>query len=364
MDKSQIESSGLPARCYTEPTILDLEIKAHFEAGWISIGVAQMVPEPGDAYPLTVAGRELLLARDRAGVVHVFHNVCRHRGTQLVTEKCTRANGLVTCPYHSWTYSLDGTLEAAPYRDGTASGRLDTDAKQALGLLPVRMAVWCDIVFVDLSGSAATFDEFIQPLNERWASFDLDLLRLATIQDFRLDANWKFACENFLDSYHLPFVHPQMGEPGADSYSLQHNVMSRDILGYIMPLFGVGQEELLPGPVFPKIPEGFETALDLVYVFPNTLLVLTASWIQLITVQADGPGHCNQMLFGYLVGDEAVAEAGEALGAELRGVNSQDLDVLARMQKGRSGNASEQGVFAPAWDRLGVMFLKRVAEAY
>ncbi len=364
MDNERLETSGLPSYCYTDNAILERELEIHFEQSWISVAVAQMVPGRGDVQPLSVAGQSLLLTRDRGGAVHVFHNVCRHRGTQLVAEACHRANGLVTCPYHSWTYGLDGELAARPYQNGTPGSSLNTGGKSRLALLPVRMEIWCDIVFVNLSGNAAPFDEFIRPLAERWSVFDFKLLRLATSQEFRLQANWKIAAENFLDSYHLPYIHPQMGEPGAPSYALEHNVMSRDIIGYIMPQFGVGQEDLLPGPMFPDMPQGFATALDLVYVFPNTLLLLTSSWIQLITLQPDEPGVTSQRLFGYLVGDDAVAEAGEALGAELGAVNRQDLDVLARMQSGRRGEASNHGQLATDWDELAVILFKRAAEAY
>ncbi len=364
MDNLNIEASGLPAHCYTDPTILDRELQSHFVAGWVSVGVTQMVPNPGDAHPVKVAGRPLMITRDRNGSVHVFHNVCRHRGTQLITEPCHRANATLTCPYHTWSYRLDGALVAAPYQDGTAAGALDEETKSGLGLIRIATAIWCDIVFVNLSATAQDFDEFIQPLAARWAAFDFTLMRLATTQEFRVASNWKLVCENFLDSYHLPFVHPQMGKAGDASYTRELNVMGRNIIGYIMPKFAVGHEDMAPGPLFPNTPPSFSTALDLVYVFPNTLLLLTASWLQLITIQPDGPGDTDELLFGYLVGEEAVAQAGDDLAAELGGVNGQDLEILARMQAGRGGDASNQAHLTATWDNLAVELFKRVAEAY
>ena len=155
-----------------------------------------------------------------------------------------------------------------------------------------------------------------------------------------------------------------MGDVGAASYAQELNIMSRDIIGYGMPQFGVGQEDLMPGPTFPDMPAGFSTALDLFYVFPNTLLILTASWMQLITVQPDGAGSTDELLFGYLVGDEAVAQAGDGLAAELGEVNSQDLEILARLQAGRGGDATDQGHLTTRWDKLARALFKRVAEAY
>ena len=113
MIEQQLETCGLPAHYYTDPAYFDQEMQAHFVNGWCSLGVASMVPNDGDVYTVKVAGQPLLVTRDREGEVRVFRNVCRHRGTQLVTEACNR-NELITCPYHAWSYRLNGKLAAAP----------------------------------------------------------------------------------------------------------------------------------------------------------------------------------------------------------------------------------------------------------
>ena len=185
MNEQQIEASGLPAQYYRDPVYLEQELETHFVNGWAGIGVAQMVPKAGDSTPLDFAGHPLLVTRDREGEVRVFHNVCRHRGTQLITERCNRGNGLITCPYHAWSYRLDGKLTAAP------NCYVDDAGKAKLCLVPVRMAVWMDIIFINLSGTAQAFEEFIQPLAERWASFDFSLLRLAMQEIFPAACNWQ-----------------------------------------------------------------------------------------------------------------------------------------------------------------------------
>src|SRR3546814_10355258 len=118
----------------------------------------------------------LLLLRDHDGALRVFHNVCSHRGLRLVTEPC-RARGLIRCPYHSWSYALDGSLKATPFIGGPGTSTCEGFDKAGHGLKPVRSAVWADAVFVDLSGQAPAFADFIAPIAQRWADFDFTRLR-------------------------------------------------------------------------------------------------------------------------------------------------------------------------------------------
>ena len=115
-------ASGLPTAAYTAQEFYDLEQARLFPHTWMSIGFSHEVPEPGDAIPLRITGLPVVLLRDRGGEVRAFHNVCRHRASLVLTEP---AGGLSTlqCPYHAWKYALDGRLLAAPYFDGTKTGK-------------------------------------------------------------------------------------------------------------------------------------------------------------------------------------------------------------------------------------------------
>lgn len=359
MNEQQLETSGLPAHYYTDPKYLKQEFQSHFVNGWVSIGVAQMLPNVGDVHPLEIAEYPLLITRDREGEVHVFHNVCRHRGTKLIAEACNRGNGLISCPYHAWSYGLNGKHAAAP------AYNLDDASKAKLGLLPVRSAIWMDIIFVNLSGTAQPFDEFIQPLEDRWAKYDFSLLRLSMNEIFPTECNWKILAENGVDTLHVPFVHPQLGIKDATSLAHEINFMSRDISGYLSTGLMAGQDELMTGPMFPDGPPGFKEDLDLIYIFPNTSIIIGPSWTQIVVALPDGQSNTNQLFFSYLIGDEAVAQVGEGLTAGLREVARQDLDVLKRQQEGRGGNASNQGYMNKStWDELQAAMFKRIAEAY
>ena len=354
----QIEACGLPARFYTDPALLSREIETHFVNGWVGVGVTQMIPNNGDVMPVSVAGRPLLMTRNREGKVQVFHNVCRHRGTQLVAEPCHPPNGIMTCIYHTWSYSVDGKLVGAP------NCNIDRETKSKLGLLPVRTGIWWDVVFVNLSGTAQPFEEFIKPLVDYLAAFDLSPLRLVGFADIPAQANWKVAAENSVDILHVPHVHPQLGTPPGYAYEL--HALSDNIFGYIYPALpdGGSLEKYLPGNMFPSGPPGYQSNIDLHYVFPNTSILVVPTFVQVTIREPDGLTTTKQRYHAYLLGEEAVARDGEMLMKSLVEVASQDLETMRRQQVGRIGDATDRGHMAGSVDELTVHVFKRIAEAY
>ena len=353
----QIVASGLPARFYTDPAILERDIEAHFVNGWVGVGVAQRIPNKGDVLPVSVAGRSLLMTRDREGNVHVFHNACRHRGTQLVAEACHPPNGIMTCIYHAWSYGVDGRLVAAP------NCAVDRATKDKLGLLPVRMAMWWDIVFVNLSGTAEPFEDFIRPLAGHLSKYDFAPLRLVGVADIPAEANWKVVAENAVDILHVPHVHPQLGYENGYGYDL--HVLSRNIYGYLTPdVVDEATLKYLPGPLFPDGPPGYKSSIDLNYIFPNTSILVAPTFVQVTIREPNGVTATKQRYHAYLLGEQAVKEYGEATMKGLREVAGQDLETIRRQQVARVGNATDQGYMAAAVDDLTALVFKRIAEAY
>ena len=198
---------GLPALAYNSEEFHALENERLFPRSWVPAGFVHEMPKCGDVRPVSVGGRPVLLVRGKQGTIRAFHNVCRHRCLQLV-DAPGNAGRLIRCPYHSWAYDLEGALRAAPFFGGvdnqTPAG---FDMKQN-GLAAVRCAVWHDWIFVNLDGDAPSFEEFIQPLAERLAHLDWKLLRPVAMLDFGVvNSNWKFLMENFIEPYHVQFVH-------------------------------------------------------------------------------------------------------------------------------------------------------------
>ena len=205
-------AKALPNPCYTDPDFLAFERVRLFEAGWACIGFGKDVANPGDVVPRNLMGLPLILVRDTKNEIRVFHNVCSHRGAELVTEPC-HVGAVLRCPYHSRAYDLEGKLKATPFIGGPNINRCDGFDKSAHGLRPVRTAVWFDMVFVNVSGQAPEFSTYIAPLAERWSMFDQSLIRHSgadSSSTFDVNCNWKLAVENYCEAYHLPWVHPAL----------------------------------------------------------------------------------------------------------------------------------------------------------
>ena len=205
-------ASGLPNEAYVSDAFAEWEQDVLLARTWACIGTGRRVPEVGDAMPLEFAGLPLFMLRGHDGEVRVFHNVCSHRGMVLM-DKPTRTRGAIRCPYHSWTYDLDGSLRSTPMIGGTDSHTCEGFERAKHGLKPVRTATWFDAVFVNLSGDAEPFETFIAPVAKRWKDFDgADLRYEESDSSFTLDVacNWKLAVENFCEAYHLPWIHPSL----------------------------------------------------------------------------------------------------------------------------------------------------------
>ena len=220
---------GLLSDAYTSADYLQKEQQTLFTQHWICVGLASDLPHPGDVYPTEVAGMPIVLVRDghrvlptaaqirerspnclQPGTVSAFHNVCRHRGLQLIDKPCN-VQGNIRCPYHSWTYKLDGRLKSTPHFGGYYKNTYEGFSRADKGLIPIRCQLWLDLVFVNLSGDAPPLEGSLQPVIERWSGYDLDLLRREPREiQLQCNANWKLAVENFSESYHLSWVHPAL----------------------------------------------------------------------------------------------------------------------------------------------------------
>ena len=213
---------GLPAAAYTSEAVFQLENERIFADSWVFAGLAHELARPGDVVPVTVAGRPVLLVRDAGLEVRAFHNVCRHRCLKLVDEPCN-VGPAIQCPYHSWTYRLDGALHITPYFGGRDPRAVPAGFDRAEhGLVPVRVATWHDWIFVNLNGTAPPIEDFVAPLQRHLGGLDLSRMKhVVTIDLGEIAANWKLLMENFIEPYHVPFVHATTTEqPLTDHYTV------------------------------------------------------------------------------------------------------------------------------------------------
>ena len=197
------QAAGLPSSAYTSSEFLKLEQDLCSPRGGIYAGRAAELAKPGDGRPVEIAGKPLILLRNRAGEIKAFHNVCSHRNA-LLSREPFGGRPTITCPYHSWTYDLDGRLIRTPHIGGQDVHKCAGIEPQDLGLRPARIESWAGLLFVNLTGDAPPLANWLKPLTERWSAYDFTQLRHGGGRSYELRTNWKHAVENYLESYHLP----------------------------------------------------------------------------------------------------------------------------------------------------------------
>lgn len=360
------QANGLPNACYIDENMHAKEADSVFKQGWAAIGFGCDVPKPGCVYPVELLGIPLLMVRTKNNEVHVFENVCRHRGMILVEEPA-QLNGPITCPYHAWSYDLEGQLKATPHVGGPNIHKDETVICEDLSLNRVKSALWRDVVFINLSGSAPEFAEIARPLRERWAEFETDIYSGGADSMFTLnvDCNWKLAVENYCEAYHLPFIHPSL-----NSYSrLEDHYNILDEQSYA----GQGSYVFKPQldengrsfPVFAGLSTKWDTAAEYCAFFPNVLFGVHKDHCYAILLIPNGQGKTEERVSLYYADETALGpEYAEmrATNARLwKGIFIEDIGVVEGMQRGRHAPSYDGGKFSPKMDTPTHHFHKWVA---
>lgn len=352
---------GLPAAAYADAGVFRAEQAGLFRRRWVAIGYADDVPEPGDVKPVEApSGTPLLLVRGKDGALRVFLNACRHRGMPLVVEEGRR--GAIVCPYHAWSYALDGRLIRAPHFHGFQQHGGAEVAALVGGLTPVRHAVWHRIVFVNLSGDAEPFEEFIGPLDASWSWLDLSDLRHGASFRYEVQANWKLVCENFVDIYHIPYVHPSLNKYNAKMRDNAPIDCSPDCVGtrsdtYTPTDAAAGRLPKFPG----ACPDGtgFIESLSL---FPNLLLTLFDDNLRSIIVHPLGPDASVERVEIYFRAatlDAAHDEARRITAERFPAFNHEDIGVCEGLQRNMAAGVFDGGYFSPRYDETVTRFQRR-----
>jgi Rieske 2Fe-2S family protein len=202
---SRIEES-LPKSYYLDPDHYRRELGAVWYASWIYACRAEEIARSRDFKVVEVGDQSVIVTRDDDDQIQAFHNTCRHRGSVLCTEQAGRFRGpAIVCPYHRWTYSLDGQLRATPYRLQSAGFRMEDYA-----LYPVAVAEWAGFVFIHLGAAPEPFERALGSASERFENWRLGDLRVAHRWSLPLACNWKIFSENFQECLHCPGLHPEL----------------------------------------------------------------------------------------------------------------------------------------------------------
>jgi len=214
-----MDATTLPWSWYSDPDIYRREQERIFRTAWQYAGHVGQVPEAGSYFACRAGEIPVIVVRGREGALRGFLNVCRHRGSVLVDGEGRRAT--IQCPYHAWTYDLDGSLRTAP-----RSEREPGFDASGLGLVPVAVDTWGPLLFVNPDPDPGPLADTLGELPELVAStgVDLDVLEHRVRTDFELEANWKIAAENFLECYHCQVAHPGLAgflDVSAEAYRLE-----------------------------------------------------------------------------------------------------------------------------------------------
>ena len=332
---------------YLSDRLFALERERIFFREWFCAAREEEIPRAGDYVARDVAGESVLVVRTRDGGLAAHYNVCRHRGSRLVPE-CGAGHfrGGIRCPYHSWTYTLDGALRTAPFLEES-----DGLAKSDLSLHPVGVASWGGFIFLHLSPAEATsLETQLGGVSERLRRYPLGELRVARRIEYDIAANWKVMLENYNECYHCGPVHPELcrlvpafRQRGGADLDWERGIPHRE---GAWTFTGSGTSSRAP---FEGLSEDERVRHKGELVYPNLLLSLSAEHVAAFTIRPHAPGRTT-VICEFLFHPDEMAQPGfdpsDAVDFwDL--VNRQDWSICESVQRGMTSRVFQTGYYAP-----------------
>ena len=330
---------AMPKSVYTSSAFCEAELEHIFSREWLCAGRADALPNPGDYLTMEIAGEPIIILRDREGDLRGMSNVCRHRMSTLLEGRGNVRS--IVCPYHAWTYNLDGSLRGAP-----AMALNEGFCKEDVKLPSVRVENWLGWIMVTLNPDAPDPQIALKDVENLVGYLDMGSYRETFRETFRWATNWKVLAENFMESYHLPVCHEgtiggsvdlmQMTCPeGSPSFNY-HYIMKNDTI----PLS-------LAHPSNTTL-EGDQRRITwLLSVYPALLITLTPGYFWYLCLTPDGPGHVNVLYGGGMSADWcADPDAARNLAtvkALLDDVNIEDKGCVEKVYRGLCADMSGPG---------------------
>ena len=371
--KNPIEKAhGLPNECYLNNDYLEFEKEKIFKNNWTMIGVASSVPNPGDAKPFNLLGIPILIVRNKENEVKVFHNVCSHRGFKLVDQECKLKN-VIRCPYHSWSYDFNGKLTVTPHIGGLGKHEVEGFDKNNSNLKEIKSNIWMDLIFININSNAKSFEAFINPLEKRWSKFiskkDQKLIRHSSDNGYfnmTVNSNWKFAIENYCESYHLPWIHPELNKVSniSDHYHIEDENLN--FSGQGSNKYSQQFDGNIKFKCFPNWPTELSEKSEYVSLYPNVMLGIHIDHFYAFWLEPISNKQTKEHFELYYVGDESASsddfkDIREKNFSFWQEVMNEDVTAIEGMQNGRNSPAYNGGNFSPVMDTPTLIFHKWVA---
>ena len=384
------EARGLPTKAYTSQEFFDLEQQVLFPRTWVGVAFDTDVSKTGAAIPIIASGLPLIIVSDSKGKVRAFHNVCRHRATIILQKPETGLSNL-QCPYHAWTWDLEGNLKATPYFDGTPNSENFQVDPEKNGLVPVRCGVWNHVVFINIDGNALPLEQYVAPAAKQYSCFDLESMKLGHRIEWEYEANWKLVNDNW-ENYHNTWIHAGIFDKMSDEVNVDTGELYTDQIGVKSVITLAGNDKRppdarkikntgsdgsalknpLPVPLLP----GFKRGGGSNAILPNTTVSWGGPTYAPVVYTPIAPNRTRARMAFYFAGDAATsdkyAEAREQaldrwLGHtqnlnDLSGIRPQDHHCMELQQRARMSPAANRVQFSPVWENNIHYFQKWVIE--
>lgn len=330
---------AMPPSVYTSDEFLKREIADVFAKDWVSIGRASALNNPGDYVAYELAGQPIFVIRDGERKLRALSNVCRHRMSTLLEG--TGNKKAITCPYHGWTYNLDGSLRGAP-----AMTRNAAFCKEDYRLPSIRCEEWLGWVMVTLNPDAPPVASVLADAEELIADYSLEHYVEVFREEHVWDTNWKILAENFMESYHLPVCHAgtigglsrldEMVCPPGRRWFNYHTILKDESL-----------KIAIAHPSNTRMQGDRRRTTFLLAVYPNLLITLTPGYFWYLCLHPRGPGKVHMIFGGGMAPEFAGAPEAQAHFKQLKSlldeVNVEDRGCTERVFRGVSAGVARAG---------------------
>jgi phenylpropionate dioxygenase-like ring-hydroxylating dioxygenase large terminal subunit len=333
------DARSMPPSVYTTPEFLAREIEAIFSKEWVCVGRSSGLAKPGDYLTYDLAGQPIVVLRNKRGELRAFSNVCLHRMSLLLEGSGNRP--AIVCPYHAWTYDLDGRLRGAPFMGETTGF-----CKEDYALPPVRCEEWLGWVYVTLDNDRPGVAEALKPIENMIAQYGMDTYVECFREEHVWDTNWKILAENFMESYHLPVCHAatvgghsKLEEmdcpPGLEAFNY-HWITKEASLA-------IGNAH----PTNTRLEGRWRKTTALLAIYPSHLITLTPGYFWYLSLHPKGAGKVSIVFGGGLspefMADPKADEYVATLKTLLDDVNLEDRGCTEKVFRGLSAGAARPG---------------------
>jgi len=346
---------SLPGKYYHSQEIYEEELEKIFYKKWVLAGRAEEIPKAGDYKLFEIGDESVIIARNKEGGISANFNVCRHRGTRMCVEpKGHFESKNIQCPYHAWTYALDGKLIASPMMQS-----LESFDKESHNLHPAGIHEWGGFMFVNLAEDPLPFEEQMGALVNKFEDWKLPELRIAHVIKYELACNWKLILQNYQECYHCPGVHPLLSKL-TPFQSAQHDCNEGAVIGGFMQLEeGVKSMTMDGEPAGPPVCDVGGADMKRVYyysVFPNMLLTPHPDFVLFHHIMPRGNGSitntCHWLYHPDVIADKSSVERIQSAVEFWDLTNKEDWAVCEQMQQGTKSRRFTRGTYSGQEDML------------